>query len=73
MKNMKTSLLITLSLTTAFAFIGSYFLNLTADNIEQYIFHGTTRAPWNEEPFITVESQEIETVRTNLASEVSMK
>lgn len=37
MKNMKTSLLITLSLTTAFAFIGSYFLNLTADNIEQYI------------------------------------
>ena len=37
MKNMKTSLLITLSLTTAFAFIGSYFLNLTANNIEQYI------------------------------------
>lgn len=34
---MKTSLLIILSLTTAFAFIGSYFLNLTADNIEQYI------------------------------------
>lgn len=37
MSYMKTSLLITLSLTTAFAFIGSYFLNLTADNIEQYI------------------------------------
>jgi phage-related holin len=34
---MKTSLIITLSLTTAFAFIGSYFMNLTADNIEQYI------------------------------------
>ena len=34
---MKTSLLITLSLTTACAFIGSYFLNLTANNIEQYI------------------------------------
>lgn len=37
MNYMKTSLLIILSLTTAFAFIGSYFLNLTADNIEQYI------------------------------------
>jgi len=34
---MKTSLLITLSLTTACAFIGSYFMNLTANNIEQYI------------------------------------
>jgi hypothetical protein len=34
---MKTSLLITLSLTTAFAFIGSYFMDLTADNIEQYL------------------------------------
>ena len=34
---MKTSLLITLSLTTTCAFIGSYFLNLTANNIEQYI------------------------------------
>jgi len=33
---MKTALLITLSLTTAIAFIGSYFMNLTADNIEQY-------------------------------------
>jgi phage-related holin len=34
---MKTSLLITLSLTTACAFIGSYFMHLTADNIEQYL------------------------------------
>ena len=34
---MKTSLLIILSLTTACAFIGSYFMNLTADNIEQYL------------------------------------
>jgi len=34
---MKTSLLITLSLTTACAFIGSYFMNLTANNIEQYL------------------------------------
>ena len=34
---MKTPLLITLSLTIACAFIGSYFMNLTADNIEQYL------------------------------------
>ena len=34
---MKTSLLITLSLTTALAFIGTYFMHLTADNIEQYL------------------------------------
>lgn len=34
---MKTSLLITLSLTTAFAFIGTYFLHLTADNINQFL------------------------------------
>jgi hypothetical protein len=34
---MKTSLLITLSLTTALAFIGTYFMDLTADNIEQYL------------------------------------
>lgn len=34
---MKISLLITLSLTTAIAFIGSYFMDLTADNIEQYL------------------------------------
>ena len=37
---MKTSLLITLSLTTALAFIGSYFMELTADNIEQYLSVG---------------------------------
>ena len=34
---MKTSLIITLTLTTACAFIGSYFMELTADNIEQYL------------------------------------
>ena len=34
---MKTSLIITLTLTTAFAFIGSYFMELTANNIEQYL------------------------------------
>jgi len=34
---MKISLLITLSLTTVIAFIGSYFMDLTADNIEQYL------------------------------------
>ena len=34
---MKTPLLISLSLTTACAFIGSYFMELTADNIEQYL------------------------------------
>ena len=34
---MKTSLLITLSLTTVCAFIGSYFMRLTADNIEEYL------------------------------------
>ena len=34
---MKTSLIILLSLTTAAAFIVSYFLDLTADNIEQYM------------------------------------
>lgn len=37
---MKLTLLITLSLTTALAFIGSYFLNLTANNIEQFISVG---------------------------------
>ena len=37
---MKTSLLITLSLTTALAFIGTYFMHLTADNIEQYLAVG---------------------------------
>ena len=34
---MKTSLIIILTLTTACAFIGSYFMELTADNIEQYL------------------------------------
>lgn len=34
---MKTSLLITLSLTTFCAFIVSYFIELTANNIEQYL------------------------------------
>ena len=37
---MKTSLLITLSLTTAFAFIGTYFMHLTADNIDQFLAVG---------------------------------
>ena len=37
---MKTSLLITFSLTTALAFIGTYFMHLTADNIEQYLSVG---------------------------------
>jgi len=37
---MKTSLLITLSLTTALAFIGTYFMHLTADNIEQFLAVG---------------------------------
>lgn len=37
---MKTSLLITLSLTTAFAFVGTYFLHLTADNIDQFLAVG---------------------------------
>ena len=34
---MKISLIFLLSLTTALAFIGTYFLNLTADNLEQYL------------------------------------
>jgi phage-related holin len=34
---MKTTLIITLTLTTALAFIGTYFMHLTADNIEQYM------------------------------------
>ena len=37
---MKTSLLITLSLTTALAFIGTYFLHLTSDNIDQFLSVG---------------------------------
>jgi len=34
---MKTLLINTLTLTTICAFIGSYFMELTADNIEQYL------------------------------------
>lgn len=34
---MKTSLLITLSLTSLFAFIGTYFCDLTATNIDQFL------------------------------------
>jgi phage-related holin len=34
---MKTSLLITLSMSTVLAFVGTYFFNLTADNIEQFL------------------------------------
>jgi phage-related holin len=37
---MKTSLLITLSLSTFLAFLGTYFLNLTADNAEQFLAIG---------------------------------
>jgi hypothetical protein len=37
---MKTSLVITLSLTTALAFIGTYFMHLTVDNIEQFLAVG---------------------------------
>lgn len=34
---MKTLLISTITLTTVCAFIGSYFMELTADNIEQYL------------------------------------
>jgi phage-related holin len=37
---MKTLSAIILTLTTACAFIGSYFMDLTADNIEQYLSVG---------------------------------
>ena len=37
---MKISLIITLSLTTILAFLGSYFMNLAADNLEQYLSVG---------------------------------
>jgi hypothetical protein len=37
---MKTLLIYTLTLTTICAFIGSYFMELTADNIEQYLSVG---------------------------------
>ncbi len=34
---MKTGLIITLSMSTLLAFVGTYFFNLTADNIEQFL------------------------------------
>jgi len=34
---MKASLTLTLSLSTALAFVGTYFFNLTADNAEQFL------------------------------------
>jgi hypothetical protein len=37
MKQMKLTTLIILTLTTIFAFMGTYFFNLTANNLEQYL------------------------------------
>lgn len=37
---MKTGLIITLSMSTLLAFVGTYFFNLTADNIEQFLAIG---------------------------------
>lgn len=37
---MKTGLIITLSMSTLLAFVGTYFFNLTADNIEQFLAVG---------------------------------
>jgi phage-related holin len=37
---MKTGLIITLSMSTLLAFIGTYFFNLTTDNIEQFLAVG---------------------------------
>jgi len=37
MNKMKLTILTILTLTTTFAFIGSYFFDLTADNMEQYL------------------------------------
>ena len=37
---MKTGLTVTLSMSTLLAFIGTYFLNLTADNAEQFLAVG---------------------------------
>lgn len=34
---MKTGLIITLSMSTILAFIGTYFFNITSDNIEQFL------------------------------------
>ena len=37
---MKTGLIITLSMSTMLAFIGTYFFNLTADNVNQFLAVG---------------------------------
>lgn len=37
MNKMKLTILTIITLTTTFAFIGSYFFDLTADNMEQYL------------------------------------
>lgn len=37
---MKTGLIITLSMSTIMAFIGTYFFNLTAENVEQFLAVG---------------------------------
>ena len=37
---MKTSLIITLSMSTLLAFIGTYFFNLTSENVEQFLAVG---------------------------------
>jgi phage-related holin len=37
---MKTGLIITLSMSTLLAFVGTYFFNLTAENIEQFLAVG---------------------------------
>ena len=37
---MKTGLIITLSMSTVLAFMGTYFFNLTADNAEQFLAVG---------------------------------
>lgn len=37
---MKTGLIITLSMSTLLAFLGTYFFNLTVDNVEQFLAVG---------------------------------
>jgi phage-related holin len=37
---MKTGLIITLSMSTIMAFVGTYFFNLTAENVEQFLAVG---------------------------------
>ena len=37
---MKTGLIITLSMSTLLAFIGTYFFNLTSENVEQFLAVG---------------------------------